>query len=78
MILERDESEQQPIRSQITYLAVFKTATLFYKFRHTGFSKYFASYLSSYSSSCSTRCSQRGGNFLVIPKFYRSIHKSVT
>ena len=33
---------------------VFKTATLVYKFLHTGFSWYFAPYLSSYSSSYST------------------------
>ena len=56
---------------------VFKTATLAYKFLHTGFPRYFASYLSSYSISYSTRLSQSGGNFLVIPKFYPSIHKSV-
>ena len=56
---------------------VFKTATLVYKFLHTGFPRYFAPYLSSYSSSYSTRCSQSGGNFLVIPKFYPSVHKSI-
>ena len=56
---------------------VYKTATLVYKFLHTGFPRYFASYLSSYSSSYSTRLSQSGGNFLVIPKFYPSVHKSV-
>ena len=48
---------------------VFKTATLVYKFLHTGFPQYFAPYLCSHSSSYSTRCSQSGGNFLVIPKF---------
>ena len=56
---------------------VFKTATLVYKYLHTGFPRYFAPYLSSYSSSYSTRCSQSGGNFLVIPKFCPSVHKSV-
>ena len=56
---------------------VFKTATLVYKFLHTGFPRYFAPYLSSYSSSYSTRSNQSGGNFLVIPKFYPSVHKSV-
>ena len=56
---------------------VFKTATLVYKYLHTGFPRYFAPYLSSYSSSYSTRRSQSGGNFLVIPKFYPSVHKSV-
>ena len=34
---------------------VFKTATLVYKFLHTGFPRYFAPYLSFYSSSYSTR-----------------------
>ena len=56
---------------------MFKTAILVYKFLHTGFPRYFAPYLSSYSSSYSTRCSQIGSNFLVIPKFYPSVHKSV-
>ena len=56
---------------------VFKTATLVYKYLHTGFPRYFAPYLSSYSSSYSTRHSQSGGNFLVIPKFCPFVHKSV-
>ena len=56
---------------------VFKTATLVYKYLHTGFPRYFAPYLSSYSSSYSTRCSQSGGNFLVIPNYYPSVHRSV-
>ena len=56
---------------------VFKTATLVYKYLHTGFPRYFAPYLSSYNSSHSTRRSQNGGNFLAIPKFYPSVHKSV-
>ena len=56
---------------------VHKTASLVYKYLHTGFPRDFAPYLSSYSSSYSTRYSQSGGNFLVIPKFYPSVHKSV-
>ena len=56
---------------------VFKTATLIYKYLHTGFPRYFAPCLSSYSSSYSTRRSQSGGNSLVIPKFCPSVHKSV-
>ena len=56
---------------------VFKTATLVHKFLHTGLPRYFAPYLSSYSRSYSTRHSQSGGNFLVIPKLYPSVHKSV-
>ena len=50
----------------VEHRSVFKTATLVYKFLHTGFPKYFAPYISSYSSSYSTRRSQSGGNFLVI------------
>ena len=56
---------------------MFKTATLVYKFLHTGFPRYFAPYLSSYSSSSGTICSQSVGNFIVIPKFFPSVHKSV-
>ena len=56
---------------------VFMTATLVYKFLHTGFPRYFAPYLSSYSNSYSTRHSQSGDNILVIPKFFPSAHKSV-
>ena len=61
----------------VEQLIVFKTATLVYKCLHTGFPWYFAPYLSSYSSSFSTRSSEGRGNFLVIPKFYSSVHKSV-
>ena len=57
----------------VEHHSVFKTATLVYKFLHTGFPKYFAPYISSYS----TRRNQSGGNFLVIPKFQPSVHKSV-
>ena len=61
----------------VEHFSVFKTATLVYKFLHSGFLKYLAPYSSSYSSSYGTRRSQSGGNFLVIPKFQPSIHKSV-
>ena len=61
----------------VEHRSVFKTATLVYKFLHTGFPKYFAPYISSCSSSYSTRCSQSGGNFFVIPKFQPSVHKSI-
>ena len=37
----------------------------------------FFPYFSYYCSSYSTRCSQNGGNSLVIPKFYPSVHKYV-
>ena len=42
----------------VQHRSVFKTATLVYKFLHTGFPKYFAPYISSYSSFYNTRRSQ--------------------
>ena len=71
-----------PVLKKLHWLPVeqhimFKTATLVYKFLHTGFPRYFAPYLLSYSSSYCTRRSQTGGNFLVIPKCYPFVHKSV-
>ena len=47
----------------VQHRSVFKTATLVYKFLHTGFPRYFAPYISSYSSPYSTSRSQSGGNF---------------
>ena len=61
----------------VEHRSVSKTATLVYKFLHTGFPKYFAQNISSCSSSYSTKHSQSGGNVLVIPKFQPSVHKSV-
>ncbi len=61
----------------IEHRSVFKTATLVYKFLHTGYPKYFAPHLSSYHSSYNTRCSQSSRNFLVVPKFCASTQKSV-
>ena len=48
-----------------------------YKFLQIGFPMYFTPYLSTYSGAHSTRHSQSGGNFLVVPKFCPSTHKSV-
>ena len=61
----------------VEYRSVFITANIVYKFLHTGYPKYFAPYISSYISSYSTKHSQSGGNFLVIPKFQPSVHKSI-
>ena len=61
----------------VEHCSAFKTATLIYKFLHTGFPKYFAPYISSYNSSYSTRHSQSGGSFFVILKFQPSVHKSI-
>ena len=61
----------------VEHHTVSKTVTLVHKSLHTSFPKYFAPYFYSYSKSYSTRCSQSDGNFLVTPKFYPSIHKSI-
>ena len=53
-----------------------KLATLVYKFIHTGFPKYFAPYLSTYHTTYNTRHSQSVANFLNVPKFQPTIHKS--
>ena len=57
----------------IEQCTVFKTATIFFT---PVFLSVFAPY-TSYSSSYSTRHSQSVINFLVIQKFYPSVHKSV-
>ena len=60
----------------IQFRSELKLATLVYKFIHTGFPKYFAPYLSSYHTTYSTRHSQSVANFLNVPKFQPTIHKS--
>ena len=50
--------------------------TLVYKFIHTGFSKYFAPHLSTYLTTYNTSRSQSVANFLNVPKFQLTIHKS--
>ena len=63
-------------RSLSKFRSEFKLATLVYKFIHTGFPKYFALYLSTYHNTYNTRCSQSVANFLNVPKFQPTIHKS--
>ena len=60
----------------IQFCSEFKLATLVYKFIHTGFPKYFAPHLSTYRTNYNTRCSQSVANFLNVPKFQPTIHKS--
>ena len=47
-----------------------------YKFIHTGFPKYSAPYLCTYRTIYNTRRSQSVANFLNVPKFQTTIHKS--
>ena len=60
----------------IQFRSEFKLATLVYKFIHTGFPKYFAPHLSTYRTTYNTRRSQSVANFLNVPKFQPTIHKS--
>ena len=60
----------------IQFRSEFKLATLVYKFIHTGFPKYFAPHLSTYCTTYNTRRSQSVTNFLNVPKFQPTIHKS--
>ena len=60
----------------VEHRSIFKTSTLVYKFLNTGFPKYFSPYLVPYHSGYNTRSSCGDGNFLVVPRFLPSIHKS--
>ena len=59
----------------VQFCLEFKLATLVYKFIHTGFPKCFAPYLSIYHTTYNTS-SQSVANFLNVPKFQPTIHKS--
>ena len=70
-----------PVHRKLHWLPIqfhseFKLATLVYKFIHTGFPKYFSPHLSMYCTTYNTRRSQSVANFLNVPKFQPTIHKS--
>ena len=70
-----------PVLRKLLWLPVqfrseFKLATLVYKFIHTGFHKYFTPHLSTYCTTYNTRRSPSVANFLNVPKFQPTIHKS--
>ena len=56
---------------------MFKTATLVYKFLHSGSPSYFQPFLSLSSCSYSTRCSRPDNQYLTVPPFRSSVFKSV-
>ena len=60
----------------IKYRCMFKTATLVYKFLHSG-SSYFQPFLSLSSCSYSTRRSHPDCQYLTVPPFCSSVFKSV-
>ena len=70
-----------PVLRKLHWLPVqfhseFKLATLVFKIIHTGFPKYFAPYLSEHCTTYNTRRSQSVANFLNVPKFQPTVHKS--
>ena len=70
-----------PVLKKLHWLPVqfrseFKLVAQVYKFIHTGFPKYFAPYLSTYHPTYNTRRSQSVANFLNVPNFQPTIHKS--
>ena len=60
----------------VQFCSEFKLVTLVYKFIHTGFPKFFAPYLFTYCTTYNTRRCESVANFLNVPKFQPSIHKS--
>ena len=61
----------------IKYRCMFKTATLIYKFLHSGSPSYFQPFLSLSSCSYSTRLSHPDRQYLTVPPFRSSVFKSV-
>ena len=61
----------------VKYRCMFKTATLVYKFLHSGSPSYFQPFLSLSSCLYSTRCSHPDRQYLTVPPFRSSVFKSV-
>ena len=61
----------------LKYWNMFKTATLVYKFLHSGSPSYFEPFLSLSSYSYSTRHSYLDCQYLTVPTFHSSVFKSV-
>ena len=60
----------------VKYRCIFKTATLVYKFLHSGSTSYFEPFLSFSSCPYSTRHSHPDRQYLTVPPFYSSVFKS--
>ena len=60
----------------IEYRTVFKTATLVYKFLHSGIPQYFDTYLQAYKFGYNTRRCQNAEKYLTVPRFQPPVHKS--
>ena len=60
----------------VRYCCIFKTATLVYKFLHSGSPSYFEPFLSFSSCPYSTRHSHPDRQYLTFPPFHPSVFKS--
>ena len=60
----------------VRYRCIFKTATLVYKFLHSGSTSYFKPFLSVSSCPYSTRHSHPDRQYLTVPPFHSSVFKS--
>ena len=83
MILEGDRCRQptraSPILKRLHWLpiesrCIFKTATLVYKFLHSGHPSYFGPLLSTRCGRYSTRYNHPDKRFLEVPQFCPSVH----
>ena len=61
-----------PVKSR----CIFKTATLVYKFLHSGHPSYFGPLLPTHCGRYSTRYNHPDKRFLEVPQFCPSVHKS--
>ena len=57
------------------FQCIFKTATLVYKFLHSGHPNYFSPHLSIHSRRYGTRYNRPDKSFPEVPQFYPSVHK---
>ena len=73
----RCKPEFESIWLPVKYRCMFKTATLVYKFLHSGSPSYFQPFLSLSSCSYSTRRSHPELQYLTVPLFRSSVFKSV-
>ena len=60
----------------VEYRCIFKTATIIYKYLHTGLPKYFSPHISLYTCSANTRHNNPRNKILTTPLYNKSIFKS--
>ena len=78
---KKKKKKKSPILKRLHWLPVesrciFKTATLVYKFLHSGHPSYFGPLLPTRCGRYSTRYNHPDKRFLEVPQFCPSVHKS--